>query len=122
MSGYQLISFLASQGIAWIMAWEYINSTYSQDIPYLARQIKHKWWKKFNVELLSKEKIVVWIKNNNQLESPKVENRKFSLFSEELFLQEKQKVIVELLSTISQEEFEERLKLIRSGQDKNVVE
>ena len=35
--GYQLINFLACQGIAWIMSWEYINSTCSHDVPYLAR-------------------------------------------------------------------------------------
>ncbi|RDX88183.1 hypothetical protein CR513_30256, partial [Mucuna pruriens] len=57
--GYRLISFVASQAISWIMAWEYttIQQYETVDIKTLCRQTKVKWWKKFNNNLISKSKI-----------------------------------------------------------------
>ncbi|WVZ14128.1 hypothetical protein V8G54_011694 [Vigna mungo] len=57
-SGYRLISFVATQSITWIVAWEYIiESAYENvDIKSLSRRFKLKWWNKFNSSLISKKK------------------------------------------------------------------
>lgn len=65
--GYNLISFIASQTVTWIMAWEYtIQSPYEGiEFKVLIRKIKIKWWKKFNINLICKNKIQEWITHNS---------------------------------------------------------
>ncbi|RDX86684.1 hypothetical protein CR513_31959, partial [Mucuna pruriens] len=49
-------------------SWDYkIALQYEdKDIKVLTRQIKVKWWKKFNIELINKTRINEWLKNYNQ--------------------------------------------------------
>jgi len=49
VSGYRLISFVASQAITWILSWNYLIITpyKGTDLKMLSRQIRIKWWKKF---------------------------------------------------------------------------
>ncbi|RDY06063.1 hypothetical protein CR513_10017, partial [Mucuna pruriens] len=65
---YRIISFVASQSITWILAWDYmIISQYESeiiDMKMLTRKIKVKWWRKFNIELISKAKISELLNNN----------------------------------------------------------
>lgn len=100
------------------MAWEYIFAKISPsvDIKLLSRQIKIKWWKKYNLELLNKSKIHECIQLNK---GPKSILDKTSE-KEALFLSKKQQIMAELASGTSQEEFEEKLKKICQPQDTTI--
>ena len=65
VQSYRLISFVASQRITWIMTWDYSTAKFSDDIDllYLVRSIRIKWWTKFNIALIKRERIDEWIKN-----------------------------------------------------------
>ena len=69
--GYRLISFVVRQGISWIMAQDYSTVKFLDDIDllYLVRSIRVKWWLKFNIALIKKEKIAEWVKNFQQISS-----------------------------------------------------
>ncbi|RDX88184.1 hypothetical protein CR513_30255, partial [Mucuna pruriens] len=92
------------------MAWEYttIQQYETIDIKTLCRQTKVKWWKKFNNNLISKSKIDEWV--NNNLKSTSQQNtsplQKQKEEKEASFLLEKQKIMAELVSVTSVEEFE----------------
>ncbi|RDX95106.1 hypothetical protein CR513_22413, partial [Mucuna pruriens] len=115
---YLLISFVASQAITWIMAWEYttIQQYETVDIKTLCRQTKVKWWKKFNNNLISKSKIDEWVNSNSKSTSQQNTSplKKQEEEREASFLLEKQKIMAELASAISMEEFETTLLKARS--------
>lgn len=115
VEGYCFISFVASQGIIWIMAWEYIYTRYSEsvNIKILSRQVKIKWWKKFNIELVSKPKINEWL----QLHKPPISQLDKTAAEETRFLAEKQQIMAELASATSASEFEARLAKVRQSED-----
>ena len=72
VQGYRFISFVASQGITWIMSWDYdmiqdlIKLSNETDTQYLARSIQVKWWNKFDILFVRKEKIDEWVKMSQQ--------------------------------------------------------
>ena len=51
------------------MAWVYSIAKFSNDIDllYLVRSIRVKWWSKFNIALIKKEKNDKWVKNFQQI-------------------------------------------------------
>ena len=108
VQGYKLISFVASQGITWIMTWDYSTANFSDDIDiiYLVRSIWIKWCTKFNITLIKKEKINEWVKNFLQISPVEKKGEKA------LFLAEKNKIMVALSAAASEEEFEEWLKAV----------
>ncbi|RDX80910.1 Enzymatic polyprotein, partial [Mucuna pruriens] len=114
--GYRMISFVASQSITWILAWDYmIISQYESeitDMKMLTRKIKVKWWRKFNIELISKAKISEWLKNNKARKGlpPKLELNK-----ESLFLMEKQRLMAELAASTTAEEFYNKARSLQGG-------
>lgn len=112
VQGYQMISFIASQGITWIAAWKYtIYHPYEDiDMKMLARQIRIKWWKKFNTDLIKKERINEWLINAGIMQ--KVELPQST--DESAFLMEKQKLMAALASTSSKEELEKLLGTVSS--------
>jgi len=66
----------------------------------LSRKIQIKWWKKFNNNLVCKNRIQEWLKNNSgSKDNP-------ALKQDTLFLAEKRKLMEVLASTTSKEEFE----------------
>ena len=60
VQGYRFISFVANQGITWIMSWDYdmiqdsIKLFDKTNTQYLARLIQIKWWSKFHISLVRK--------------------------------------------------------------------
>ncbi|KAJ1391100.1 polyprotein [Sesbania bispinosa] len=70
------------------------------------------------MELLNKLKINEWLKFHKESKIPDVKEAE----KEALFLPEKQKIMAELASATSQQEFEERSKKVRSVQDVNAQE
>nr|KYP34346.1 polyprotein [Cajanus cajan] len=115
LTGYKFISFIVSQNITWIMSWDYeYRQPYSNNnLLLLTRSIKVKWWKKFDINLLSLKRIDDWVKTS----SLGITKPSKDLDEETKFLAEKSKIMVELASATSQDEFEERLKLIQALQD-----
>ncbi|RDX67953.1 Orf V, partial [Mucuna pruriens] len=118
--GYRIISFVASQSITWILVWEYvIIPQYEEeiiDMKLLARKVKVKWWKKFNTEIINKTKISKRLKNNKAKKGlpPKLELNK-----ESLFLLEKQRLMAELATSTTVEEFYSKAKSLQRGSSKN---
>jgi len=106
-SRYRLISYVATQSITWIMAWDYIiEPTYENvDIKSLSRKLKIKCLSKFNMGFISKRNIDQWQANYRQ----KKEEINLSLTQESLFLVEKQQLLEELAAT-SMKEFEQIIK------------
>nr|KYP43243.1 polyprotein [Cajanus cajan] len=119
LPNYKMITFVASQNITWIVTWDYIFRQPYDNVPLkvLARCIKVKWWNKFDLNLISKTRIKEWVNNT----SPKQDN-KTQISKDTQFLAEKRKIMAELASATSQEEFEERLRLVRSIQDEEAQE
>jgi len=107
--GYRLISFVASQCITWIVAWDYaITQPYEGvEIKSLSRRIRIKWWRKFNTKLVQKEKIKEWL----QITQAQTEEHPQRINEESLFLSEKQRVMAALASASLKEEFERTLKI-----------
>nr|KYP56455.1 polyprotein [Cajanus cajan] len=120
---YRLISFVASQNITWIATWDYLYRRSNEESPrILTRNVKVKWWKKFDTKLLSKKRIDEWTRNSS-LTTIKTSTHDKELSDQEVqFLVDKRKIMAELASATSQEEFEERLKLIQSLQDGSQAE
>ncbi|RDX88196.1 hypothetical protein CR513_30243, partial [Mucuna pruriens] len=85
-------------------------------IKILCRQTKVKWWKKFNNNLISKSKINEWVSNNSKSTSQQNTSplKKQQEEKEASFLLEKQKVMAELASATTVEEFEATLLKARS--------
>ncbi|RDY08891.1 hypothetical protein CR513_06826, partial [Mucuna pruriens] len=119
---YKLVSFVASQSITWILAWEYLVIPQFEDenieLKLLTRRIKVRWWKKFNHDLISKAKKIEWLKTNKSKNNP---IHKTELNKESLFLLEKQHLMVDLVASTSAEEFFNKEKSIQgtSSQDKS---
>jgi len=109
--GYKLISFIASQAITWIVAWDYkvVTALEGTDIKSLTRIIKVKWWKKFNNNLVCQQKIQEWLKNNSGF------SNKNLLRQDALFLSEKQQLLSALSAVKSKEEFEKLLQKAASS-------
>ncbi|RDX97481.1 Tf2-11, partial [Mucuna pruriens] len=109
---YIMISFIASQSITWILAWDYkVIPQYEDeitDMKLLTRKIR----KKFNIELINKAKISKWLKNNKtkKLLPPKVELNK-----ESLFLMEKQRLMTELAASTTAEKFYNKARSLQGG-------
>jgi len=110
--GYRLISFVASQSIKWILAWDYtITNLYEKvNIKLLSRRLRLKWWKKLNNDIVSITKIQDWIRHHSE-KKPEISS---SLNEESLFLFNKQKIMAALASTSSKEEFEKTLEKVTS--------
>ncbi|RDY01159.1 hypothetical protein CR513_15558, partial [Mucuna pruriens] len=93
-----------------------INVSHKRYLKYmnlkiLAREIRVKWWKKFNNSLVSKSKIKGWINNNQQ----KGGNSQAIILTEEpLFLTEKQKLMAKLATTTSAKELHHMLQKAQS--------
>jgi len=106
--GYRLISFVASQSITWILAWDYsITNLYEEvDIKLLSRRLRIKWWKKFNNDVVSITKVQDWLKYHSE-KKPEASS---SLNKESLFLSNKQKIMAALASASSKEEFEKNFR------------
>ena len=102
VQGYRLISFVASQGITWIMTWDYSAAKLSDDIDliYLVRSNRIKWWTKFNITLIKKERIDEWVKIFYQVSLAEKQGDK-----EALFLAEKNKIMATLPAATSKEKF-----------------
>nr|KYP31727.1 hypothetical protein KK1_047809 [Cajanus cajan] len=102
LPNYKMITFVASQNITWIVTWDYIFRQPYDNVPLkiLSRSIKIKWWKKFDLNLISKPRIKEWAKGN----SPTVlqQDNKKKLAKDTQFLAEKRKIMAELASASSQ--------------------
>ena len=83
------------------------------DIIYLVPSIRIKWWTKFNIDLIKKERIDEWVKNSQQVSLDEKQGEK-----EALFLAEKQKIMAALAAATSEEEFEERSRVMRAHNQK----
>jgi len=70
----------------------------------LSRQIRIKWWKKFNIDVVCIRKIQEWLNHD-----PSSKQEISSLNKESLFLSNKQKIMAALASASSKEEFEKTL-------------
>ena len=82
------------------MTWDYSTAKFSDDIDiiYLVRSIRIKWWTKFNIVLIKKEKIDEWVKNFQQISPAEKKGEK-----EALFLAEKNKIMAALTIATSEE-------------------
>ncbi|RDX95013.1 Orf V, partial [Mucuna pruriens] len=112
---YHLISFVASQEYTTTQQYETV------DIKNFYCQTKVKWWKKFNNTLINntlinKSKIDEWVNNNSKSTSQPNTSplKKKKEEKEASFLLEKQKIMAELASATSVEEFEATLLKARS--------
>nr|KYP40341.1 hypothetical protein KK1_038333 [Cajanus cajan] len=117
LPNYKMITFVASQNVTWIVTWDYIFRQPYDNIPLkiLSRCIKIKWWNKFDMNLISKSRIKEWAQNNSPAFLTQESKKRISRDTQ--FLAEKSKIMAELASATSQEEFEARLQLIRALQD-----
>nr|KYP51741.1 Retrotransposable element Tf2 [Cajanus cajan] len=122
LPNFKLISFVASQNITWIVSWDYLLRSPYDELPIkiLTRCIRVKWWKKFDLNLLSKKRLDDWVKSNVPL--IKENEKKKRIAEDSQFLVDKSRIMAELASAGSQEEFEERLRLIHALQDGSVEE
>lgn len=114
----QLISFCASFGINWITSWSYGTEKLWDDcnITEVVRELRIRWWNKFNLELLSRDRLNEWFrKNPNYLAKTKHED------NEALFLSKKSKIMAELSSSTNKKEFLIKLwmAMTTSGDDKS---
>ncbi|XP_029125188.1 uncharacterized protein LOC114915130 [Cajanus cajan] len=122
LPNYKMITFVASQNITWIVTWDYIFRQPYDNVPLrvLSRCIKVKWWNKFDMNLINKARIKEWVQSNSPAIMTQENKKRISKDSQ--FLAEKSKIMAELASASSQEEFEERLRLVRALQDPEAQE
>lgn len=124
----RLLYFTASQAISWIMTWDWCSfQLYNEtDLYQLQRAIRIKWWAKFDIKLIQKAKIDEWAKNyllTQKSQAQLTGTPSTPLINQEaLFLQEKSKIMAELASATSQEEFRSRLELVSGSQKSDSLE
>ena len=64
------------------MAWDYSTAKFADniDLRYLVRSIRLKWWSKFNIALIKKEKIDDWIKSFQHIAPAEKQGEKEAAF------------------------------------------
>lgn len=112
----KLLAFHATFGISWITSWTYKKDLSAPDsnIFWITRNIKIKWWNKFNPELIKESVLSSWFSKNPNFVISHPDADK-----ESGFLAEKTKFLAELTSSSNKKDFLKKLQAALSESDAN---